>query len=147
MSACGAECHDFTPKDIKNYNACKPDSVPRLLRATIIYLGQRSHAASSCQPVCIGRATLRHIPIWHFSTQGLPPHCIATARRSLLHYIFTLTTASRGGNSLWHCLYTIFTISYPLGSVLLYAVRTFLTNKIGAMARHCSAAKLLITMI
>jgi hypothetical protein len=129
------------PKKKKNYNACKPDSVflPRAETITI-YLGQYSRTASRCQPTCIGRATLRRMLIWHFSTQGLPAYHVAMISRSLLHYIFTLTLSilfgftpkrdRRGGNFLWHFLSAVLTTNaYPLGSVLLYAVRTFLRNR------------------
>lgn len=83
--------------------------VSRILSPTswgvIIYLEQYSRIVSSCQPTYIGRAVLRRMPIWHFSTQGLPPLHVAMPRRSLLHYIFTLTTVAGGGYFLWHCLY------------------------------------------
>jgi hypothetical protein len=106
---------------------------PTESREAIIYLGQRSHIASRCQPTYIGRAILRRMLIWHFSTQGLPLHRVTTTHRSLLHYVFTLTPMNRGGYFLWHCLYSvaivIATEPYPLGSVLLYAVRTFLQSQ------------------
>jgi hypothetical protein len=111
---------------LKNYNTCKPDPVPGRDQAAIIYLGCCSHNTSCCQPADIRRAAVRRQLIWHFSTQGLPLSIVANTYRSLLHYIFTLTPINRGGNFLWHCLSAGCPAAYPLGSALLFAVRTFL---------------------
>lgn len=80
----------------------------RVATQVIIYLGQRSHVASRCQPTYIGQAILERMLIWHFSTQGLPLYPVARLHRSLLHYFFTLThcylSVVAGGYFLWHCL-------------------------------------------
>ncbi len=79
----------------KSYKTCKPDSVFPFREMVTIYLEQRSHVASSCQPAGIGRAALNRLPIWHFSTQGLPLSIVTDKHRGLLHRIFTLTATSR----------------------------------------------------
>ena len=114
-----------------NQNNYKPVSRILYLRMipemAIIYLVPSSLAESICQPTGIGRATLRHLLIWHFSTQSLPHINVTITMRRLLPYIFTLTLA--GGYFLWHFLYPVFTRPHPLGGALLFTVRTFLPIK------------------
>ena len=118
--------------DIEYKKTTKP--VSRILffhkmEEAIIYLGRHSHAASRCQPTNIRRAAVERPFIWHFSTQGLPLHIVTNAYRSLLHYFFTLTQLS--ARRLFSVALSVplpcyKQETYPLGSALPFAVRTFL---------------------
>jgi hypothetical protein len=60
----------------KKLPTCKPDPVPALRRAVIIYLAPALLQGSSCLPSGIGQAALDRRFTWHFSMQGLPAPAI-----------------------------------------------------------------------
>jgi len=51
----------------------------------------------------LGRAVLKQLYTWHYSTQGLPMLYIAAQHCELLPHIFTFTLS--GSNFLWHYLF------------------------------------------
>lgn len=93
-------------------------------QAMIIYLGQRSPAASSNLPGNIGRAALKRFPIWFCSRWGLP--CLSCHHESgeLLPRRFTLASASRGG--LFSVALSRSRPRFALRTTLPCGVRTFL---------------------
>ena len=93
-------------------------------QAMIIYLGQRSPAASSNLPGNIGRAALKRFPIWSCTGWGLP--CLSCHHESgeLLPRRFTLTPANRGG--LFSVALSRSRPRFALRTTLPCGVRTFL---------------------
>ncbi len=92
--------HHQTVKLSKNLlPACKPDSVPSLRRAVIIYLSCRLPGGSICLPSIgprlksqgLRRAAFNRWYTWHFSMQGLPTMTVARHSRELLPHVFTIT--------------------------------------------------------
>ena len=74
---------------------------------------------------------------WHYSTQGLPTANVTICNRELLPHVFIFSSPRRGSYFLWHFLFPNKLRSRRLTGGLLYTVRTFLSNLIGAMARVC----------
>jgi len=78
--------------------------------------------------------------MWHFSMQGLPGCTITHTSCELLPHIFTLTPAlsingeGKGSYFLWHYLLIVSNQPRLSQGALLYAVRTFLPDKIGTIA-------------
>ncbi len=96
---------------IKKLPTCKPDPVPAVRRAVIIYLAPALLQRSSCLPSGIGRAALNRRYTWHFSMQGLPAPAITHRDRGLLPHVFNLTLPlsafqrkEKGSYFLWHYL-------------------------------------------
>ena len=91
-----------------------PQVISRILSEAIIYL-------SSWLPNGIKLPTHRGLkegervtpqtslprPMWHFSTQGLPPTNITIGCRELLPPVFTLICLKADGNFLWHFLFPL----------------------------------------
>ena len=134
---------------VKKLPTCKPDPVPALRRAIIIYLAPALLPGSSCLPSGIGRAALDRRYTWHFSMQGLPAPAVTCRRRGLLPHVFNLTPLfafmhgdKKGGSYfLWHYLLAE-TATRRLTGALPCAVRTFLPSPAGrAMTRLVAPAK------
>jgi hypothetical protein len=99
----------------KKLPTCKPDPVPAVRQAVIIYLVATLLQQSSCLPSGIGRAALKRRYMWHFSMQGLPAPSVTWRGRGLLPRVFNLTPPfgctcakqkGRGSYFLWHYLLT-----------------------------------------
>jgi len=80
------------------------------------------------EPGSLGRATLKHSPIWPCTGRGLPSRPVTRTAGELLPHRFTLTRTPRKG-PLAVCSLLRFPSGFPgwpLASALLYGVRTFL---------------------
>gem|GEM_PF-3359054 len=121
----------FLINNQKNYNIYKPDSVIFLTKDRLPFIWSAARATPlSANPRTTNEPFLCP-SIWHFSTQGLPAPIVTNTCRSLLHYIFTLTPAKAGAVIFCGTICQK-TFAYPLGSVSLYAVRTFLYRLYGS---------------
>lgn len=127
---------------------CKPDSVFRL-ETEGYHLSCCYITATILLPTLqLRRAALKRWYTWHYSTQGLPKNIVTNTSRELLPHVFTLIPIInyRDGNFLRHFLFAeiVFTIqtTRPLTGVLLYAVRTFLSDFNRNDNPVCSKAKI-----
>lgn len=112
--------------------ACKPDSVPVLLSAKEVKTGFH-HLSCHDITIVILRPTPRHRtsnpfkPVYMvFQPIRCTASCVATGTGELLPPLFTLIPTDRDGYFLLHC-YTLADI-FPLGSMVLCVVRTFLSG-------------------
>jgi len=88
---------------------------------------------SSDLPPGIGRAVL-HTPVYMILQPiRCTATCVTTNTGKLLPHLFTLTPANRSGYFLLH--YSTLTNSFPLGNMVPFVARTFLTKKFSATNR------------
>jgi len=89
------------------------------------------------EPGSLGRATLKHSPIWPCTGRGLPSRPVTRTAGELLPHRFTLTRTPRKG-PLAVCSLLRFPSGFPgwpLTSALLCGVRTFLDEEPGELRR------------
>ena len=133
----------------KKLPTCKPDPVPAVMRAVIIYLVLTLLQGSSCLPSGIGRAALNRRYTWHFSMQGLPAPAVTCRSRGLLPHVFNLTSRSPVTGTMRQAVIFCGTICERVNAPRLLtgtlpcAVRTFLPlYEQRAMTRLVAAAKI-----
>ena len=102
----------WNPEQKMRQTACKPGSVPGLLRAMAIPLGRPLPDASRDLPGRLSGNGLRAVPIWSCSRWGLPCRVRCRPRGALLPHRFTL--AARRDRSL-RCEAVCFLWRYPWG--------------------------------
>lgn len=118
----------------------------RVATQVIIYLGQRSHVASRCQPTYSDKLSSSAC-LFGISARKVYPYNWLPSYTVVSYTTFSpLPTAylSVGCRRLFSVALSVtrcYTNAYPLGSALLFAVRTFLRHIFcAAITRHCSSA-------
>jgi hypothetical protein len=94
------------------------------------------------EPGSLGRATLKHSPIWPCTGRGLPSRPVTRTAGELLPHRFTLTRTPRKG-PLAVCSLLRFPSGFPgwpLTSALLCGVRTFLDGRLAGFEKLRDAA-------